>query len=332
MAKHSKEQLPGIAFEKGEHLVMVIHRSKLIPVGFWSGALFCSVLLIAASILVNGGNALIFNLDASSRSFFMLIILVVLGTVWIATLISTHVYSGNRLYVTNKRLIQNSVTSLFSSSTNVIDLIAVEDVSFKKSGLFEHLFSIGTLRMSTIGSETTYTFKHVDTPTDELETITHLVHIEKGDTAEAACPTGDPRRANPTSFKVAQPVAASPAPLSSASSNAPTASSTPSSFNPVFSDAYTDNPPSFDLKPPADINPTTNFPPQANQPTFDPQVFANQVPPITPPGNNFSTPFFDFQTPPPPPFPGMQPNIPPFEDSSSFDPSSSTFNPPNFQS
>lgn len=188
MAKNSKNQLPDIALEKGEHLVLVIKRSKLIPVGFWAGAFLCSAILIAASILVNGGSSLLFNMDAASRSFFLMIILVVLGTIWIATLISTHVYLGNCLYVTNKRLIQNTVNSLFSSSTNVIDLVAVEDVSFKQAGIFEHFFSIGTLRMSTIGSETTYTFSHVDTPTDELETITHLVHIEKGEASDA-CPT-----------------------------------------------------------------------------------------------------------------------------------------------
>lgn len=187
MAKNSKKQLPGITFEKGEHLVLVIKRTKLIPLGFWAGAFICSIILIAASILINGGSSFIFNLDPTSRSFFLMIILVVLGTIWIATLISTHVYSGNCLYVTNKRLIQNIVTSLFSSSTNVIDLVAVEDVSFKQSGIFEHMFSVGTLRMSTIGSETTYTFEHVDTPTDELETITHLVHVEKGEASAEAC-------------------------------------------------------------------------------------------------------------------------------------------------
>ena len=64
---------------------------------------------------------------------------------------------------------------------NVIDLVSVEDVSFKQAGLFEHLFEVGTLRMSTIGDETTYIFKYLDTPTDELETITHYVHIEKGE-------------------------------------------------------------------------------------------------------------------------------------------------------
>lgn len=216
MLKNSKNQLPGIAFEKGEHLVLVIKPTKLIPIGFWAGAFLASAFLIAASILINGGGNLFFNLDPTSRSFFMMIILIVLGTIWIATLVSTHVYSGNRLYVTNKRLIQNIVTSLFSSSTNVIDLVAVEDVSFKKSGIFEHLFSIGTLRMSTIGSETTYTFKNVDTPTDELETITHLVHLEKGDISDATCATNShplkqgitARQANmnPQSFQTSQDI------------------------------------------------------------------------------------------------------------------------------
>ena len=101
MAKTSKKQLPGITFEKGEHLVLEIKRTKLIPLGFWAGAFICSIVLIAASILINGGSSFVFNLDPTSRSFFLMIILVVLGTIWIATLISTHVYSGNCLYVTN---------------------------------------------------------------------------------------------------------------------------------------------------------------------------------------------------------------------------------------
>lgn len=33
--------------------------------------------------------------------------------------------------------------------------------------------------MSTVGDETTYTFKYVNTPKEELDMITHLVHMEK---------------------------------------------------------------------------------------------------------------------------------------------------------
>ncbi|MBQ6605362.1 hypothetical protein IJH66_00005, partial [Candidatus Saccharibacteria bacterium] len=55
----------------------------------------------------------------------------------------------------------------------------IEDVSFKQSGIFDYLFKIGTIRMSTVGDETTYTFPFVDTPTDEVEMIAHLIHLSK---------------------------------------------------------------------------------------------------------------------------------------------------------
>ena len=171
----------GISLEAGERIVLEIKRTKIIPILIFAGACLASVLLFALYILINAGNSFIFALDASGRAFFLLVISIVLGTVWIATLISLNVYTTNKLFVTNKRLIQRVANSLFDTAMNVIDLVSVEDVSFKQSGLFEHLFEVGTLRMSTIGDETTYIFKYLDTPTDELEIITHYVHVEKGE-------------------------------------------------------------------------------------------------------------------------------------------------------
>ena len=171
----------GISLEAGERIVLEIKRTKIIPILIFAGACLASILLFALYILINAGNSFVFALDASGRAFFLLVISIVLGTVWIATLISLNVYTTNKLFVTNKRLIQRVANSLFDTAMNVIDLVSVEDVSFKQAGLFEHLFEVGTLRMSTIGDETTYIFKYLDTPTDELETITHFVHIEKGE-------------------------------------------------------------------------------------------------------------------------------------------------------
>lgn len=171
----------GISLEVGERIVLEIKRTKIIPILIFAGACLASILLFALYILISAGNSFIFALDASGRAFFLLIISIVLGTVWIATLISLNVYTTNKLFVTNKRLIQRVANSLFDTAMNVIDLVSVEDVSFKQSGLFEHLFEVGTLRMSTIGDETTYIFKYLDTPTDELEIITHYVHVEKGE-------------------------------------------------------------------------------------------------------------------------------------------------------
>ena len=171
----------GISLEAGERIVLEIKRTKIIPILIFAGACLASILLFALYILINAGNSFVFTLDASGRAFFLLVIAIVLGSGWIATLISLNVYTTNKLFVTNKRLIQRVANSLFDTAMNVIALVSVEDVSFKQAGLFEHLFEVGTLRMSTIGDETTYVFKYLDTPTDELETITHYVHIEKGE-------------------------------------------------------------------------------------------------------------------------------------------------------
>lgn len=180
----------GISLEAGERIVLEIKRTKIIPILIFAGACLASILLFALYILINAGNSFVFALDASGRAFFLLVIAIVLGTVWIATLISLNVYTTNKLFVTNKRLIQRVANSLFNTAMNVIDLVSVEDVSFKQAGLFEHLFEVGTLRMSTIGDETTYIFKYLDTPTDELEIITHYVHIEKGEIpADSDCDT-----------------------------------------------------------------------------------------------------------------------------------------------
>ena len=176
----SKKDFPDISLEENEYVVLKIKRSGIIPILVWTGVILSAIFFIALNIMVsNTASTGMFSMDSASRGFFSIIIDIVFGVVLISALISMNVYANNRLFVTNKRIIQQTQASLFSSSTNVIDLVSIEDVSFKQAGIVEHLIKVGTLRMSTIGEETTYTFKYVDTPIDELETITHLVHVEK---------------------------------------------------------------------------------------------------------------------------------------------------------
>lgn len=176
----SKKDFPEISLEEDEYVILKIKRSGILPVLIWAGVALAGVLLIALNILV-AGTANTFSTTATSQALFSIIVDIVFGVILIAALISTHVYNLNRLFITNKRVIQNLQTSLFAGSTNVIDLVSIEDVSFKQSGIWDHILKTGTLRMSTIGDETTYTFTWMDEPNDELETITHLVHVAKED-------------------------------------------------------------------------------------------------------------------------------------------------------
>lgn len=183
----STKDFPGLKLEDNEFVELVIRRSKIGLILIWAGmALGCIILLAALFLIMQGGdgNAL-FRMDNSAKSFLYLIVYVLLGVLIIAGLIGTRVYRGNELIITNKRLVQKSTASLFSSSTNIIDLVSVEDVSFRQAGIIEYIFKLGTIRMSTVGNETTYTFKYADTLSNELETITHLVHVEKEKTKES---------------------------------------------------------------------------------------------------------------------------------------------------
>ena len=177
----SVKDFPDINLEADEYMKLAICRSPIMIVLIWAGETLAIVGLFALLIFLqrNSTSGPVFQLDQNGQSFLLLCIYVLMGVTLIAGLISTHVYRRNKIFITNKRLIQQTATSLFISSTNIIELVSIEDVSFKQSGIIDYIFKIGTLRMSTVGEETTYTLKYVDSPNNELEVITHLVHVEK---------------------------------------------------------------------------------------------------------------------------------------------------------
>lgn len=177
----SVKDFPDINLETDEYMKLAICRSPIMIVLIWAGEALAIVGLFALLIFLqrNSTSGPVFQLDQNGQSFLLLCIYVLMGVTLIAGLISTHVYRRNKIFITNKRLIQQTATSLFISSTNIIELVSIEDVSFKQSGIIDYIFKIGTLRMSTVGEETTYTLKYVDSPNNELEVITHLVHVEK---------------------------------------------------------------------------------------------------------------------------------------------------------
>ena len=178
----SAKDFPELRLEENEYVELAIQRSRLGLVFIWAAACTGYVALIVAVIFLavgNAGSPTVAGLNGFAKSYLYIIILALFGIITISALIGSKVYKDNRLYVTNKRLIHHQTNSLFSKSVNVIELLSIEDVSFKQENIGDHIFKLGTIRMSTVGDETTYTFKYVNTPKEELDMITHLVHMEK---------------------------------------------------------------------------------------------------------------------------------------------------------
>ena len=178
--QRSQKDFPDLKLEESEYVVLDVHRSPLGLVAIWGLAALVVVLLGFSFSMARFSDALgMLGLRASAINYLLMIIMVLLAVAILAAMVATKVYNSNRLIVTNRRLFHHSSISLFAKSLNVIDLTSIEDVSFRQNNIIDQIFKIGTIRLSTVGDETTYTFKYVDTPTDELDTITHLVHKEK---------------------------------------------------------------------------------------------------------------------------------------------------------
>ena len=178
----SKKDFPELRLEENEFVELAIKRSKMGLIFIWGAAIIGYIALIVAVIFLEFGNASLLssaNVNHFAKSYLYLIVMILFGIITVSAFVGSKVYRENRLYVTNKRLIYHQTLTLFSKSVNVIELLSIEDVSFTQNNIGDHLFKLGTIRMSTVGDETTYVFKYVNTPDDELDLITHLVHVEK---------------------------------------------------------------------------------------------------------------------------------------------------------
>jgi len=176
----SQKDFPFLSLEPEEYVELVIVRSHFALISIWFVAIVAILLIILCSIIIStstNGETLFPTINIVPL-FGVVVPLLILLTILIA-IVATKVHFGNKLYITNKRAIQTLMTGLFSHSTNVVELSRIEDVSFKQVGILQSILHYGTIRMSTVGDETTYTFPYVDTPTDEIQTISHLIHVIK---------------------------------------------------------------------------------------------------------------------------------------------------------
>ena len=176
------KEYPEIELEENEYVVLHIRRAYVGIVLIWStvGALVIALsilMIIIASSPTFTSSA--FQINEQSLGYLRLAVLAIYAIVIFGGFVTHSIYNQNQLYITNYRAIQKTRTSLFANSTNVIKLRRIEDVSYRQKSLFDHIFKIGTLRMSTVGDETTYTFTWLDTPNDEVNTISHLVYENK---------------------------------------------------------------------------------------------------------------------------------------------------------
>ena len=174
--ERSVKDFPFLELEDNEYVEYAFKRAKiwlhLILGGLGAGLIF---ILLAFLLVLMGQD----SVDGIGISFLYIILGSLLAAVLIAALFTIMVYGGNKLFITNKHIIQMVMVSPLANSINMIDLSSIEDTSFAQEGIMQKMFGYGTLRLSTVGDETTYTFKKADITTEELRAISKLVSKAK---------------------------------------------------------------------------------------------------------------------------------------------------------
>ena len=170
--ERSKKDFPMLRLEDDEYVEVALSRAKICLWAILGGTALGMIIVLLAFLLVLLGQQM---LDEMGKNFLFIILFALLAAAVIICLISLKIYHGNKLFVTNKRVFQLLTTSLVSSSMNVIDLPSVEDASFHQNGILQQLFHYGTLRLATVGDETTYTFKYSDIKPEQMELISKLI-------------------------------------------------------------------------------------------------------------------------------------------------------------
>ena len=168
----SKKDFPGLRLEDDEYVEFAFKRASICLIMIIVGTGLALIIILLGFLTMLMGQAL---LDDMGKNFMYIILVALLAAAIVIGLVALRVYNGNKLFITNKHVIQMLMISPIVSSVNVIDLSSIEDASFRQENILQNLFHYGTFRLSTVGDETTYTFKYSDISGEELNAVTKLI-------------------------------------------------------------------------------------------------------------------------------------------------------------
>ena len=170
--ERSVKDFPNVRLDDDEYVEFAFSRAKICLLGILGSVAGGLILVLLAFLFVLMQQE---KLDEMGRNFLFIVLFALLASALLIGAIALKVYNGNRLIITNKHAIQFIMNSLVSTSVNIIDLGSIEDASFRQDTIWQKMFNFGTLRLSTIGDETTYTFKYSDIAPEDLKAITKLI-------------------------------------------------------------------------------------------------------------------------------------------------------------
>ena len=181
--ERSKKDFPFLKLENDEYVEYAFSRARICLGMIFGGVVLGVIVILLAFLLVLLGQS---SLDEMGRNFMYVLLAVLVMVALIIGIVALMVYRGNRLFITNKHVIQLVMKSPVATSINMIDLQSIEDASFHQNGILQKMFHYGTFRLSTVGDETTYTFDYSDISPTELREVAQLITDAKKKTKDSS--------------------------------------------------------------------------------------------------------------------------------------------------
>lgn len=182
----SVRRYPFLNLSEGEFVILQIKRHPiglLIPV---VSTIFAVTILTSFAFLVpDFYNSMQSDALAEASSTILpesILVAILLLLTLLSVLIggaAVWVYQRNQFFMTNESVIQEIQHGLFFHHEQTVSLGSIEDASYKRRGIMQHIFNYGTMRLSTEGEETTYRFAFVEDPKRQIATVSNAVEAFK---------------------------------------------------------------------------------------------------------------------------------------------------------
>jgi uncharacterized membrane protein YdbT with pleckstrin-like domain len=180
MDKHEESlgKYPRVHLSKGEYVVMEVRRHPIGLISIWlsMGLLIVATLALIPLYAMNRAgiaSTLAFSADKMpSDSAVTLLLLALAALFLLGGFVAMYVYNSNLFYLTNESIIQYVQPSIFSTKEQQINLVNIDDVSYRQQGILQQVLNYGTVRVSTEGDERNpYVFYFVARPQLVVRTI-----------------------------------------------------------------------------------------------------------------------------------------------------------------
>ena len=142
----SVKDFPHLQLDDDEYVEMVYGRSRnsLLLSYAGLGLITAGILLVMLLLLVSEVFA-----DDINFGFVLIVLLIIVAVDFVAGAVITMVENGNKLYFTNKRLIQVMVTMPIFESQRSVNLSGISHVDYDQNTILERILHYGTLRFTT---------------------------------------------------------------------------------------------------------------------------------------------------------------------------------------